>query len=101
MECNSWAQYKEPIANKPPNSHPFTFLHLELMYVTQALSKINELPMKVGNLQCLMTFMVLDTDNYDILLGLDFLIKIGVVVDVEKGTILIRQAPKIMFKFCC
>jgi hypothetical protein len=30
-----------------------------------------------------MTFMVVDIDNYDILLGLDFLIKIGAIVDVE------------------
>jgi hypothetical protein len=30
-----------------------------------------------------MTFMVVDADNYDVLLGLDFLIKIGVIVDVE------------------
>jgi hypothetical protein len=30
-----------------------------------------------------MTFMVVDMDNYDVLLGLDFLIKIGEIVDVE------------------
>jgi len=30
-----------------------------------------------------MTFMVVDTNNYDILLGLDFLINIGAIVDVE------------------
>lgn len=30
MECNCQAQDKEPIANKPPNSHPFTFVHLEI-----------------------------------------------------------------------
>jgi len=30
-----------------------------------------------------MTFMVVDIDNYDVLLGLDFLIKIGAIVDVE------------------
>lgn len=30
-----------------------------------------------------MTFMVVDTDSYDILLGLDFLIKIGAIVDVD------------------
>ncbi len=40
--------------------------------------------MKVGNVQRLMTFMIVDTNNYDLLLGVDFLIKIGVVVDVEK-----------------
>ncbi len=34
-----------------------------------------------------MTFMVVDMDNYDVLLGLDFLIKIGEIVDVEWGLI--------------
>jgi hypothetical protein len=33
--------------------------------------------------QCNMTFIVVDTKNYDILLGLDLLIKIRVVVDVK------------------
>jgi hypothetical protein len=33
--------------------------------------------------QCKMTFIVMDIKNYDILLGLDLLIKIGVVVDVK------------------
>jgi hypothetical protein len=30
-----------------------------------------------------MTFMVVDMDSSDILLGLDFLIKIGAIVDVD------------------
>jgi len=34
-----------------------------------------------------MVFMVVDKNNYNVLLGLDFLIKIKVVVDVEKGLI--------------
>jgi hypothetical protein len=40
-----------------------------------------------------MTFMVVDTDNYDILLGLDLLIKIGAIVDVEQGLIQVRHGP--------
>ncbi len=44
--------------------------------VTQALGRINEVPVKVGGVQCTMTFMVVDTDKYDVLLGLDFLIKL-------------------------
>jgi hypothetical protein len=40
-----------------------------------------------------MTFMVVDTDNYDVLLGLDFLIKIGAIVDVERGLIQVRHGP--------
>jgi hypothetical protein len=49
--------------------------------------------MKVGGVQCTMTFMVVDTDSYDVLLGLDFLIKIGAIVDVERGLIQVRHGP--------
>jgi hypothetical protein len=55
--------------------------------VIQAIGRINELLVKVGDAQCMMTFMIVDIDNYDILLGLDFFIKIGTMVDVEKGLI--------------
>jgi hypothetical protein len=34
-----------------------------------------------------MIFLVVDTNSYDLLLGLNFFIKIGVVIDVEKGII--------------
>jgi len=37
--------------------------------------------------------MVVDTDSYDVLLGLDFLIKIGTIVDVERGLIQVRHGP--------
>jgi hypothetical protein len=40
-----------------------------------------------------MTFMVVDIDSYNLLFGLNFLIKIGIVVDVEKGIIQVRQGP--------
>jgi hypothetical protein len=40
-----------------------------------------------------MTFMVVDTNNYDVLLGLDFLIKNGAIVDVERGLIQVRHGP--------
>jgi predicted aspartyl protease len=61
--------------------------------ITQAFGMINEIPMKVGGVQCTMTFMVVDTDSYDVLLGLDFLIKIGAIVDVERGLIQVRHGP--------
>jgi predicted aspartyl protease len=61
--------------------------------VTQALGRIDEVPVKVGGVQCAMTFMVVDTDSYDVLLGLDFLIKIRAVVDVERGLIQVRHGP--------
>jgi len=37
--------------------------------------------------------MVIDTDSYDLLLGLDFLIKISVILDVEWGLIQVRHGP--------
>jgi len=61
--------------------------------VTQALGRIDEVPVKVGGVQCTMTFMVVDMDNYDVLLGLDLLIKIGAIVDVERGLIQVRHGP--------
>ncbi len=61
--------------------------------VTQALGQIREVPIKVGGVQCNMTFMVVDTDSYDVLLGLDMLIKIGAIVDVEHGLIQVRRGP--------
>jgi len=38
-----------------------------------------------------MTFMVVHIDSYDVLLGLDFLMKIGAIVDVERGLIQVRK----------
>jgi predicted aspartyl protease len=61
--------------------------------VTQALGRIGEVPIKVGGVQCSMTFMVVDIDNYDVFLGLDLLIKIGAIVDVEHGLIQVRRGP--------
>jgi hypothetical protein len=66
---------------------------IALGVVTQALGRIDEIPVKVGGVQCTMTFMVVDTDNYDVLLGLDFLMKIGAVVDVERGLLQVRHGP--------
>jgi predicted aspartyl protease len=61
--------------------------------VTQALGRIKEVQIKVGGVQCNMTFMVVDTDSYDVLLGLDLLIKIGAIMDVEQGLIQVRRGP--------
>ncbi len=62
--------------------------------ITQALGSIDETPIKVGSVQCVMTFMVVDTNSYDVLFGLDFLIKIGAIVDVEQGLIQVRHGPR-------
>jgi predicted aspartyl protease len=61
--------------------------------VTRALGRIDELQVRIGGIQCTMTFMVVDTDGYDVLLGLDFLMKIGAVLDVERGLIQVRHGP--------
>jgi len=61
--------------------------------ITQALGRIEEVTIKVGGVQCRMTFMVVDTDSYDVLLGLDLLVKIGAIVDVEQGLIQVRKGP--------
>jgi hypothetical protein len=61
--------------------------------ITQAMGRIDEVSVKTGGVQCAMTFMIVDTDSYDVLLGLDFLIKIGAIVDVERGLIQVRHGP--------
>ncbi len=61
--------------------------------ITRALGQVDEIQVKIGGVQCAMTFMVVDMDGYDVLLRLDFLMKIGVVVDVERGLIQVRHGP--------
>jgi hypothetical protein len=34
-----------------------------------------------------MVFLVVDMNTYNLMLGLDFFMKIGAMIDVEKGTI--------------
>jgi hypothetical protein len=48
--------------------------------------KINDLPNFVGEVVCKMNFMIVDIDGYDELLGLDVLIKIGVVVTLNNNS---------------
>jgi hypothetical protein len=64
-----------------------------LRAVTQAFGRIEEVLIKVGGVQCAMTFMVVDMDSYDVLFGLDLLIKIGAIIDVEQGLIQVRRSP--------
>ncbi len=59
--------------------------------ITQALGRVDEVQVKIGGIQCAMTFMVVNTDGYDVLLGLDFLMEIGAVFDVERGLIKVRH----------
>ncbi len=49
--------------------------------------------MHVGNVVCNMVFLVVDINTYDLLLGLNFFMKIGAMVNFEKGTIQVRHGP--------
>jgi hypothetical protein len=55
--------------------------------ITITLGRIINLPMKVGNINYNMVFLIVNTNTYDILLDLYFLMKVGAIVDVEKGMI--------------
>jgi Ethanolamine utilization protein EutJ (predicted chaperonin) len=48
----------------------------------------------IGVATCNMVLMVVDADSYDVFLGLDFLIKIGAVVDLQCKLIQVRQGPR-------
>jgi hypothetical protein len=66
---------------------------IALGIITQALGRITNIPVTLGNVVYQMVFLVVDIDTYDLLLRLDFLMKIGTVVDVEKGVIQVRNGP--------
>jgi hypothetical protein len=71
----------------------FRIMHLVSIHeiYKTTLGKLDDILMQVGNVVYNMVFLVVDTNTYDLLLGLDFLMKIGVVVDVEKCTIQVRH----------
>jgi hypothetical protein len=41
------------------------------------MSRVENLCVKVGEIKCFMMFMVLNTNGYNLLMGLDFVMKIG------------------------
>jgi len=59
--------------------------------VTTTLGRLDDMHVRVSNVVYSMVFLVVDTDTYNLLLGLDFFMKIRAVVDVEKGTIQVRH----------
>jgi hypothetical protein len=59
------------------------------------MNRVENLHVKVGGTKCFMMFMVLDIYGYNLLMGLDFLMKIWDVMDVEKCLIQIRNGPKL------
>jgi hypothetical protein len=56
------------------------------------MGRIEGLHVLIGETSCKLVFMVVNTNSYDIFLGLYFLIKIGIVLDIERGLIQVRQA---------
>jgi hypothetical protein len=56
---------------------------IALRVVIHAMGTISELSVRVGEVLCKIDFMVVDIDGYNVLQGLDFLIRIEVVVDIE------------------
>jgi hypothetical protein len=41
----------------------------------------------LGEITCFITIMVMDKNGYHLPMGLDFLMKIGVVIDMEKEVV--------------
>ncbi len=61
--------------------------------ITQVLGRIAKLPMKVGRIIYQMVFLMVDINNYNLLLGLDFLMTIKTIIDVEKRVIQVHNRP--------
>jgi hypothetical protein len=53
--------------------------------ITIALGRLDDIHVCVDNAICNMVFLVVDTNKYDLLLSLDFLVKIGAMVEVKKA----------------
>jgi len=64
--------------------------------MTYAFGRIIKLQMKVGRIACQMVLLVVNTYNYDLFLGLDFFMKIGVVVNVEKCVIQVHNGDEVL-----
>ncbi len=59
-----------------------------------ALGRLDNIHVHVNNVVCNMMFLVVDIDTHNLLLSLNVLMKIGAVVDEEKGTILVRPGSR-------
>jgi hypothetical protein len=62
--------------------------------ITHALGRIIDIPITMGKVVYQMVFLVVNHNSYDLFLGLDFLMRIGAMVDVEKGVIHVRNGSK-------
>jgi predicted aspartyl protease len=74
----------------------FGIMHLVLRHetykttsriITTILGRLDDIHVRVGNAVRSMVFLVVDMNTYNLMLGLDFFMKIGAMIDVEKGTI--------------
>jgi hypothetical protein len=57
------------------------------------MGRVENLLVKIGGIKYFMTFMIININEYNLLMGLHFLMKIKVVMDVERGLILIKNSP--------
>jgi len=57
------------------------------------MGRVENLLVKVVGIKYFMTFMIINIDEYNLLMGLDFLMKIRAIVDVERGLIQIKNIP--------
>ncbi len=83
----------------------FGIMHLVLSHktyktmsrtITQTLGRITDIPVTIGKVVCQMIFLVLNIYNYIWSLGLDIFMKIGMIVDLEKGIIQVWNRPNIV-----
>jgi len=56
-----------------------------LQIIMQAMGRVENLLVKVGEIKCFTTFMVVDMHSYNVLMGLNFLVKIKGHNGCEKG----------------
>jgi hypothetical protein len=59
--------------------------------ITRGLGTIERLLVKVGRVNYYITFMVVNSNNYNMLIGLEFLLKIMAIINVEKYLMQIRN----------
>ncbi len=58
------------------------------------MGRVENLLVKVGGIKCFMTFMIITIDEYNLLMGLNFFMKIKAVVDVERVFIQIKNSRR-------
>ena len=59
--------------------------------VEKALGRLEQVPIVIVDERILQDFMVIRTTRYKMLLGIDFLFKVGAVLDFEQALIQIRR----------